>query len=601
MGVVYAPPGAASNVTYGNSEMVGSTDTVSASTTSSTTDTLTVSAQTGILGMWGVDISYTNQDGWSTGNGYTNSISLQTTQGNSISTMGPISSSLGVDHDNDVIYIWLNPVAYGTSIASVPTSTVALTWTGLSSNSCDTNDPAGTPSAFQGVNGCDPNQYPYPDVVGIPVWCLKNPYYPTPSCSQWLPYTSRSWDLSIWGTDPSTGLPLGPGLTMRDYADILQADPFVTLNGNAVNVCHPTYGPGLDPNLSETVSAAPLGSALPGALPLPSGRMNFANLTLSPSFTPASCITPNTSTSMHRFLPYGTVEYPVPGPNGLPSTYGGTFQNSTTKTAQNVATDTHMTSQSKGIGAFGTVQFFSASVNYTVTDATTWQQETSTETLSNSAGSASYSITGPQLSDNYVGPATYNVYLDSVYGTYAFYSDLEPPVTPASLGNIGIAIQTGTTFNPCSPTSTTPCLAITSIPAGTKSALYPVQLTNNSLFPITMVGPAITFSDPGFLLDDADGTDNCSNQVVQPGGTCTANIQFVPTATDAPIANYSANNPTTNTVNANIIAAGTANVSSTSAVAAEQDILVTNYAIVRGIVSGSSQGATLAPLGVCRG
>jgi hypothetical protein len=107
----------------------------------------------------------------------------------------------------------------------------------------------------------------------------------------------------------------------------------------------------------------------------------------------------------------------------------------------NIASDTHTVSKSISVGAWGTVPFFNAGVDYTATDGMTWQQQTSVESSNTSTGYATYSITGPQLSDNYVGPATYNVYLDSIYGSYAFYSDLEPPVTPAELGNIGISVH----------------------------------------------------------------------------------------------------------------------------------------------------------------
>jgi hypothetical protein len=464
MGVVYAPPRSASNVTYGQSKMVGSTNTYS-NTTGNTTDSFVeVSADFGTKWVGGgFTVKSDNTTGSSEEN--INSVQVQTTNGNSISTMGPISSSLGVDHDNDVIYIWLNPVVTA-NVSATAQGTPVLNWTGLWSNSCDPI--VGPPSAFQGYNGCDPNQYPYPDIVGIPVWCLKNPYFPNPSCSQWLPYTSRSWDQSIWGNDPNTGLPLGPGLTMRDYADILQADPFVALNGNAVNVCHPSYGPSLDPNLTETLPSAPRNPLNPTQLALlpnsnvAGGWINFAdpidpnyantsctpvlpassNTTCPSGFLPSSCTSANNTTgTMNRFVPYGTVEYPVPGPNGLPSTYSGQFQNSNTYSTTNVATDTHTASESVSVTFHVGSPLNHVSLTAGYSNTSTTQQQTSIGKSVDDTGYANYSITGPQLSDNYIGPATYNVYQDSVYGTYAFYSDLEPPVTPVELGNIGISIS----------------------------------------------------------------------------------------------------------------------------------------------------------------
>ena len=207
MGVVYAPPGSASSVSYGNSNLVGSTDTMSTTNSNTNTSSITVSVQSGInLGPWGggVNASYTTDSSWTSSVQNSSSLSIQTTTGNSIATMGPISSSLGVDHDNDVIYIWLNPVLTGTAA----TSSTPLNWNGLFSNSCDAQNPNYLLTVDQAVLGCDPNQYPYPDIVGIPVWCLKNPYAAYQGCAQWLQYTSRSWDLSNWGVDPNTKLPI---------------------------------------------------------------------------------------------------------------------------------------------------------------------------------------------------------------------------------------------------------------------------------------------------------------------------------------------------------------------------------------------------------
>ena len=602
MGVVYAPPGSASSVSYGNSDLVGSTDTMSTTNSSTNTNSITVSAQTGILGAWGASASYTTGSSWTSSVQNGNSLSIQTTEGNSIATMGPISSSLGVDHDNDVIYIWLNPVLTGTAA----TPSVPLNWNGLFSNSCDAQNPNYPLTVDQAVFGCDSNQYPYPDIVGIPVWCLKNPYSAYPGCTQWLQYTSRSWDLSNWGTDLNTGLPLGPGLTMRDYADILQADPFVVMNGPQVNVCHPTYGPGLDPNISETI-AAPLNRAAVALLPkltlatLTASRINLADpydpydtnlnsTTNQPSgFLPASCGTPGSS--MNRFQPHGTVEYPVPGPNGLPSTYGGNLQYSQTQTQTSVATDTHTVSQSESVEAWGTVPFFNASVSAGFSHSTTWEQQSSTANTTETTASAAYSITGPQLSDNYVGPATYNVYLDNVYGTYAFYSELQPQVTPKKLGTISITVGSSTVVCQPSGIASSPCINFGTAALGSTTApgsYIQVTLTNQSAYPVTMTAPAISFSDLGFQADEGDGTDTCSNQQIASGANCTMYVYFQPVTTDVP-AQYV--NQSSWLVPADMVAAGTVNVP------AGPNVLVSSYAVVTGTVTETlaQQGATLLP------
>lgn len=603
MGVVYAPPGSASSVTYGNSNLVGSTDTMSFTNSSTQTTSLSVSVSAGIPHIFGSTATYSYSDGWTDSIQRTNSVSVQTTTGNSVATMGPISSSLGVDHDNDVIYIWLNPVLTGTT--AISGSTASLNWTALQSNSCDRNDPADPPNLQQAVGGCDPNQYPYPDIIGIPVWCLKNPYSPNQGCAQWIAYTSRSWDLSTWGKDSNTQLPLGPGLTMRDYADILEADPFVVLNGNATNVCHPSYGPHLDPNVPETVPQLP--QTLAG------NEVNYID-PLGPLdvpaylYTPVACKTANTTSTMYRFQPYGAVEYPVPGPNGLPSTYSGNFQYSQTNTSSNVATDSHTVSQSTSIGASatggadGTTFFFGASVSAGTSNSTTWQQESGASNTTGSTATASYSITGPQLSDNYVGPATYNVYLDNVYGTFAFYSDVQYTVAPTALGTINISIPSASGVSTaCVANAASPCYAfpgtVTTQTAaqwtlsGYGSNIRTVSLTNTSVYPMTMAGPAVTFSDPGFQVVENDGSDTCSSVQLIAGQTCTLHIAFAPVLSDAP----NLINGNSYPVIADLVAAGTVNVTT---VGAYQNILVTNYGLVSGIASpGAIQtGATLLPV-----
>jgi hypothetical protein len=463
--------------------------------------------------------------------------------------------------------ILLNPVI-STTVQSYNSTTksFALNWTAMSTNGCDFGDSADLITFYQAARGCDPNQFPFPDIVGIPVWCLKNPYYPGQGCAQWLPYTSRSWDSSTWLPVPTSGRPLPPGLTLQDFADILQADPFVALNGNAVNVCHPIYGPNLDPNAVETIVSPP--AALTGSQVNPTG--NIPN-----SCGPAA----GTSATMSRFQPYGTVQFPVPGPNGQPTTYSGNFQYSQTNTTGTISIDSHTTGSSDNTtfsyGASFPVPVlelfdFTNSISNGTSFTQTWLNQSSFTSTSGNTSTASYSITGPQLSDNYVGPATYNVYLDNVYGTYAFYSALEPPV---ALGTISI-------------TPLTPFPQVTVTNPVTSSPWQSVTLTNNSPYQLTMVWPAVTFSDPGFQIVN-DGTDQCSNAPVAAAATCTLHIVFAPVLSDAPNTIYGA----TQSVNATMIAAGTENASSF------QNILVTAQAPVTGTaaVGATAVGATLLP------
>ena len=572
LGVVYAPPGSASNVTYGNSQMVGSASSMVTNTSSETVTSTSYTTGFTLYG-FGTSSTFTTSDSWLTANSTSTSYSVQTTTGNAVTTMGPVSSALGVNHDNDIIYIWLNPVIIANFTNS--TSPYKLNWDGLQFNSCDLTDASDQVNFYQLMNGCDPLQYPYPDIIGIPVWCLKNPYFPGQSCAQWLPFISRSWDTNPWGTDPN-GVPIGPGLNIYDFADILEADPFVTQtlvpSTNIVgSYCHPTYGVNVDPNDTEVIPN-------PSTFAAPKSGTWAAN----------TCGT--TGATMARFSPYGTVQYPVPGPNGEPQTYTGTFVYNTTSTAGKSAsnTNTHSTNASD-TGGFGFTGTYGAipiasGFNFSLTESNGFSYTTSnsftTTTTSSSTSSAAYSITGPQASDNYTGPVVFDVYTDNVYGTFAFYSNeqrLQPPIQLSLVaGQSPITVGATTAFG--------------TVMVGSNSVSQTIKLTNNSQYPMTMVGPAITFTDPGFQI--VPGLDFCSNVQLQPNGTtpfsCQITIEFSPVLLDAPNTIHA-----TYPISAYLIAAGTENVSSW------QNILVTSTSmLVSGIASpntANTVGATITP------
>jgi len=108
-----------------------------------------------------------------------------------------------VDHDEDIIWVWLNPV-----IHVVANSSTDFQWTGFG---FDLSDPAGNT-----------------DILGIPVKFL-NGHAPIPSniadvlARRWAPRIS-----CVVGTDPQCGADgtADPGLNAADLAAILQADPF---------------------------------------------------------------------------------------------------------------------------------------------------------------------------------------------------------------------------------------------------------------------------------------------------------------------------------------------------------------------------------------
>jgi hypothetical protein len=202
-----------------------------------------------------------------------------------------------------------------------------------------------------------------------------------------------------------------------------------------------------------------------------------------------------------------------------------------------------------------------------------WSQTHNSSNTSQSTSSAGYSITGPQASDNYTGPAVFDVYTDNVYGTFAFYSNEQRQSPPIQINPIGV----------------TALANFGTVQVGHASTTQQITLTNNSIYPLTMVAPAVTFSDPGFQI--VPGTDNCSNVQLNPYGTapytCTLSVEFLPVSSDAPntiLASYP--------IHANVLAGGTENISSW------QNILVTSTGILASATatpSATTTGTTLLP------
>jgi hypothetical protein len=187
LGIDYAPPGSRSSVTYSANFLRGGSASNSSTFTNQTTVTVSASLKYGIGSSNSLDTSvtglYAQQKDFNT----TDSWSVTTNGGDIIP--GPASSAAGVDHDYDIVWIWLNP-----AVNLVLTGPASITWNGYSYN---TADPV--------------NQM---DVLYLYVYELKDPSRIPPSVAARL---ARSWDQSGVG-----------GLTAADYADILALNPFAT-------------------------------------------------------------------------------------------------------------------------------------------------------------------------------------------------------------------------------------------------------------------------------------------------------------------------------------------------------------------------------------
>jgi hypothetical protein len=132
--------------------------------------------------------SYTNEQDSSS------SVALTTTNTFATTVRGPASPYVGVNHDYDIIWLWLNPLA---NFAVLPSSQTSLFWKGYSYDTTDV---------------------PEMDIYGVYLGWMNGHLSMTSADQQPL---QRNWAAGqVWPAGQ------GPALTATDYAAIAAADPF---------------------------------------------------------------------------------------------------------------------------------------------------------------------------------------------------------------------------------------------------------------------------------------------------------------------------------------------------------------------------------------
>lgn len=202
VGVTYAPPGNQSTVTYLNSKLVGNTTDISHSF--SDTTTLSISVKKGIEG-WkasGIDaqahVTVGETTAYTHGTSDTSTVTINKTTSQSDLTRGPANSFVGIDHDYDIIWLWLNPLLI---MSYDPNRPNAITWNGY---------------------GFDPDDQPDVDILPVFVGWL-NGDIPIPSNVAGV--LARTWAANqVWPAGQGPGL-TGPGLG-TDFDQIVRSDPF---------------------------------------------------------------------------------------------------------------------------------------------------------------------------------------------------------------------------------------------------------------------------------------------------------------------------------------------------------------------------------------
>lgn len=216
----YAPPGSKSTAVYTNSTTVSNTENLSS--TFSTSYTVAEITTGSPIFSWINDKntnSYSQTVTQQSQSG--SSVTLTRTDTNILTTPGPASDYVGVDHDYDQIDVWINPVllftVYNTSITG---ETKVASW-GYGSSALDPTAPI--------------------DIWPISAGCLNGDFPQTDTnCSTPLRQFARPW-----AAYPNENWPSGegPGLTQTDLNNILQADPWGSCTQNSLqgsSAC-PTY------------------------------------------------------------------------------------------------------------------------------------------------------------------------------------------------------------------------------------------------------------------------------------------------------------------------------------------------------------------------
>ncbi|MGA7220118.1 MAG: hypothetical protein WBX38_17515, partial [Candidatus Sulfotelmatobacter sp.] len=225
-GVMYAPPGSKSSVTYSANTVVGNSTSVKTSFSSTVTESVAISESGAIPGFLSGKITTTESDSYTEEQDTTNSIAMSQTTSDSTGLAGYSDPVNGVNHDYDYIFVWLNPVV--TFTVSTASGKTQVQWT-----------------AF-GYDLSDTGAYPEMDEIGIQLGCLNGDFYSQyengsntqnwPTCEDVINNNfARSWALTNTdGTNPALTPTLAKSSPPYDFCTqtgtdlyaICQADPF---------------------------------------------------------------------------------------------------------------------------------------------------------------------------------------------------------------------------------------------------------------------------------------------------------------------------------------------------------------------------------------
>ncbi len=380
VGVTYAPPGHTSTVSYQNSTSQGTTTTTSNSFAQAYSESVSVTSgqasecdqgNTGsILGFsGGVCVTGTQSTSYTMQSMNSNSISVVNKTSILNKTTGTPNDFAPVDHDYDLVWLWLNPITKFNYYTNSPKS---IQWTGYGYDMADQPAMEIWPVLLGYLNG----NFKKSDGTA----CYAIDASCDPEDAQVL---ARSWvDKSNPQTWPSGE---GPGLTAADLANIAKADPW-----------------GANPNYTVTLAAVNPPTTTDGR------------------FT----IAPVSGSNSQSF------DYKQAGPgngSGLTQTY--TNENTTTTTKSNGNTYTFQEAFGLEEKVGGSFFWTSVQFDFKQTSTFTWVHSFLLTTNNISDSTDSLSITGPPCpapppgpcNPLYAGLPEFDVYQDNLFGAFMFW------------------------------------------------------------------------------------------------------------------------------------------------------------------------------------
>lgn len=147
VGVTYAPPGPSSSVQYSTNKLVGTTQTNIGSFSRSNTKSLDISAGGGLPGVFSGKITASDSGTVTQSTQDSKSVTTTFQVENSYKLPGTPAAFAPINHDYDVIWVWLNPVAIFTIVDG------DAVWNGYGYDTTDQPSPDIVPIQLGYLNG----------------------------------------------------------------------------------------------------------------------------------------------------------------------------------------------------------------------------------------------------------------------------------------------------------------------------------------------------------------------------------------------------------------------------------------------------------------